>query len=281
VLQDAKVHHILPRPDGLRWDGLFYFSPTLRRGTVYIFRPDSEVAEMDVPLRGLRIDGRYRVWCEDGSIAPGVRSGRSLMGQGLRIRLPGRYTSDLIYVQDASLPVPDGMAKPGPFALGSARTTSDAFAASASLAWQPSRNARSYRVVVSSAATRSVPAADMMVLSAAADVPELAPSQKRSAGEWRPSAGVEGGGTPAGQARSARPRCARCPEWRSSPTCRGSRPRPGRRHRAVTPTTSARRWPSTGLPCRRACGPTRSPTALRPTSCLTSQGRASATSRPG
>jgi len=177
VLQDAKVHHILPRPDGLRWDGLFYFSPTLRRGTVYIFRPDSEVAEMDVPLRGLRIDGRYRVWCEDGSIAPGVRSGRSLMGQGLRIRLPGRYTSDLIYVQDASLPVPDGMAKPGPFALGSARTTSDAFAASASLAWQPSRNARSYRVVVSSAATRSVPAADMMVLSAAADVPELAPSE--------------------------------------------------------------------------------------------------------
>ena len=42
ILQDVEVHHILPRPDGYHWDGMFYWSPSLKRGTLYIFRPDSE-----------------------------------------------------------------------------------------------------------------------------------------------------------------------------------------------------------------------------------------------
>lgn len=41
MLQDVKVQHILPRPDGIHWDGLFYWSPPLRRGTLYIFRPEA------------------------------------------------------------------------------------------------------------------------------------------------------------------------------------------------------------------------------------------------
>jgi len=41
MLWDVKVHHVLPRPDGVRWDGLFYGSPPLRRGTLRICRPES------------------------------------------------------------------------------------------------------------------------------------------------------------------------------------------------------------------------------------------------
>ena len=38
LLKDVKVHHILPRPDGRHWDGMFYWSPPLAKGVVYIFR---------------------------------------------------------------------------------------------------------------------------------------------------------------------------------------------------------------------------------------------------
>ena len=35
ILKDVKVHHILPRPDGKRWDGMLHFSPSLKKGTLY------------------------------------------------------------------------------------------------------------------------------------------------------------------------------------------------------------------------------------------------------
>ena len=101
MLKDVKVHHIRPRPDGQHWDGLFYWSPSLKRGTLYIFRPDAADVQQVVKLRGLAARGRYRSWSEDGSIASEVRTGRELMENGLGIKLPQRYTSDLIYVQDA------------------------------------------------------------------------------------------------------------------------------------------------------------------------------------
>jgi alpha-galactosidase len=103
ILQDAEVHHILPRPDGLHWDGLFFWSPSLTKGTLYVFRPDAPEDNRVVPLKGLKPRRHYRVWSQDGSIQPGVRTGNELMRTGLAIHLPERYTSDLIFLQDASL----------------------------------------------------------------------------------------------------------------------------------------------------------------------------------
>ena len=37
MLQDVQVHHILPRPDGYHWDGMFYWSPPLKHGPLYLF----------------------------------------------------------------------------------------------------------------------------------------------------------------------------------------------------------------------------------------------------
>ena len=148
TLKDAKVHHILPRPDGKRWDGMFYWSPSLKRGTVYIFRPDSPEVTRTVPLRGLDPDTTYWVWSEDGSTAAATRTGAELMGAGLSLTLPGRYTSDLIYVQDAALGKPDGLDAPGAFKLLPPATSGDAYHTSAKLSWEPSPNARSYRVTV-------------------------------------------------------------------------------------------------------------------------------------
>jgi alpha-galactosidase len=100
ILKDVKVHHVLPRPDGVNWDGMFYWSPSLKRGTLYIFRPKSPADSMAVKLKGLEPEKTYRVWGEDGSITEGVRTGKALMAEGVTIELPQQNTSDLIYVQE-------------------------------------------------------------------------------------------------------------------------------------------------------------------------------------
>jgi hypothetical protein len=101
ILRDAKVHHILPRPDGYHWDGMFYWSQSLKRGTVYIFRPNNDELYQRVRLKGLVAAQRYKVRSEDRSVQEGVHSGAELMNAGLRVKLPGKYTSDLIYLEDA------------------------------------------------------------------------------------------------------------------------------------------------------------------------------------
>ncbi len=98
ILQDCEVHHILPRPDGYHWDGMFYWSASFKRGTLYIFRPDSSQTKQRVVLKGLMASGIYVVKSEDGSTPPATYSGAKLMEQGLDIRLPARYASDLIYL---------------------------------------------------------------------------------------------------------------------------------------------------------------------------------------
>ncbi len=82
ILRDVEVHHILPRPDGFHWDGMFYWSPGLKRGTLYIFRPNNDQAEQWVRLRGLQPATRYRVRSQDGSVTEETRSGAELMKTG-------------------------------------------------------------------------------------------------------------------------------------------------------------------------------------------------------
>ncbi len=98
ILNDVHVHHILPRPDDLHWDGMFYWSPSLKRGTLYIFRPNNDQTIQRVRLRGLDSAAKYHVRSEDGSAAQEERSGADLMTTGLRIKLPRKYSSDLIYL---------------------------------------------------------------------------------------------------------------------------------------------------------------------------------------
>jgi hypothetical protein len=99
MLKDVEVHHILPRPDGLHWDGMFYWSPSLKHGTLYIFRPNNDQATQSVRLKGLAPETQYRLRSEDSSVPEGVRSGKELMSHGLKIKLPSKYSSDLIYVE--------------------------------------------------------------------------------------------------------------------------------------------------------------------------------------
>ena len=80
----------------------------MHRGTLYVFRPQSPEERQTVRLKGLDRRQRYRLWCEDGSIEPGVRTGAELTETGLAIRLPRPYTSDLIFLQNEALGKPKG-----------------------------------------------------------------------------------------------------------------------------------------------------------------------------
>ena len=99
ILQDAEVHHILPRPDGYHWDGMFYWSPSLRHGTLYIFRPNSDTPAQSVLLKGLEPNANYKVRTADHSTKETIYSGQELMNRGLEIHLPRKYTSDLVYLE--------------------------------------------------------------------------------------------------------------------------------------------------------------------------------------
>jgi alpha-galactosidase len=99
MLQDVKVHHILPRPDDLHWDGMFYWSPSLERGTLYIFRPNNDQATQRIRLKGLIPEAQYRIRSEDGSVPEEIRAGNDLMSSGLKVKLPRKYSSDLIFIE--------------------------------------------------------------------------------------------------------------------------------------------------------------------------------------
>jgi hypothetical protein len=179
MLADCKVHHILPRPDGLHWDGLFYWSRPLKKGTLFIFRPESKDAEKTVKLKGLNPATQYWVWGEDASVVADTHTGAELMGQGLAIKLPTPYSSDIIYLQDASLGKPAGLDAPQPFRLNvPAVSYSDPFTIEATFSWEPGVGAKSYRVVVAESADLAEPILSAIVVGPTTSVAVELPPQK-------------------------------------------------------------------------------------------------------
>ncbi|MCX5758455.1 MAG: hypothetical protein NTU83_08125, partial [Candidatus Hydrogenedentes bacterium] len=178
LLKDVKVHHILPRPDGKHWDGMFHWSASLKRGTLYIFRPDAEENAMAIKLKGLDTGKSYWVWSEDGSVAAAERKGADLMQPGIDVALPQRYACDLVYVQDAELGKPAGLDAPGAFKLGKVDVSSDAFTVSATAEWNPSANARTYRVSVSDTSDFAATLASKTVSASSVVFMKLPPGRK-------------------------------------------------------------------------------------------------------
>jgi hypothetical protein len=99
LVRQADLYHILPRPDGRRWDGLEYYDPAAAQGAVYLFKPSPEPAAQTIRLRGLDPKRSYRIQFEDGSQQPLTRSGADLMGPGLAVRLEGEEVSEMIFFE--------------------------------------------------------------------------------------------------------------------------------------------------------------------------------------
>ncbi|MCR4412288.1 MAG: alpha-galactosidase, partial [Thermoguttaceae bacterium] len=99
LVRAGDLYHVLPRPDGRRWDGIEYYDPAAGKGVVYVFKPAPEPASETIRLKKLDPSRRYRVWFEDGSHPTTIRTGSELMDPGLRMTLPGPEASELVFFE--------------------------------------------------------------------------------------------------------------------------------------------------------------------------------------
>ncbi len=100
LIRDADLYHVADRPDGVRWDGIEYFSAALRRGVLYAFRgtaPDE--AAHRFRLLGLHEGSGYRIKFQDRG-AVQTLSGRMLMQTGVEVTLPSPLSSELVFIEE-------------------------------------------------------------------------------------------------------------------------------------------------------------------------------------
>ena len=102
LIRDGELYHILPRPDGVNWDGVMYADPDSEnelKAVVFLFKP-SEVPEdiYHITLRGLDENTVYNLVFEDRPEQNFSASGKSLMTEGfdVEIKLVG---SEIIWIK--------------------------------------------------------------------------------------------------------------------------------------------------------------------------------------
>jgi alpha-galactosidase len=102
LIREADLYHVGERPDGVHWDGIEYFSATLRRGVLYAFRGSAtDEPSHRFRLLGLKKDSRYRLNFQDQGAATGLMlAGESLMQDGVEITLNLPLSSELIFFEE-------------------------------------------------------------------------------------------------------------------------------------------------------------------------------------
>jgi|GEM_PF-1001377 len=106
LVRSADLYHILPRPDGHRWDGVQYWDPVSVRGAVYLFKPEGDASSQAIRLCGLEPAMSYRLAFVDGSKPPATLTGAQLMGDGLAVALPAGEVSELVLIEGLLQGVP-------------------------------------------------------------------------------------------------------------------------------------------------------------------------------
>jgi Melibiase/Glycosyl hydrolase family 36 C-terminal domain len=102
LIREADVYHAGERPDGVHWDGIEYYSASLRRGVLYAFRGTApEQPSHRFRLLGLNPQARYRLKFQDqGAAANRVLPGQLLMQEGAEVTLDLPLSSELIFLKE-------------------------------------------------------------------------------------------------------------------------------------------------------------------------------------
>ena len=59
IMRGGETYHLLPFPDGENYEAVQFYNPTIRKGSVVIFKPSASApAQLTLPLKGLRRDRR-------------------------------------------------------------------------------------------------------------------------------------------------------------------------------------------------------------------------------
>lgn len=103
LVRDGDLYHILPRPDGVNWDGVMYADPDSAneiKGAVFLFKP-SELAEniKTVKLDGLDPEKSYRLTFEDRPEQNATVSGSELMEKGIAVSIKS-VGSEIIWITE-------------------------------------------------------------------------------------------------------------------------------------------------------------------------------------
>jgi hypothetical protein len=100
ILRGADVYHIMPIPDGKNWDGLEYFNPSIRKGSVFLFKPtDMGGDSQAIKLKGLDRKAMYTLTFQDRPEQNSRKTGADLMDNGLPVNMTGNYVSEIIWIE--------------------------------------------------------------------------------------------------------------------------------------------------------------------------------------
>jgi len=96
----AEVYHILPIPDGINWDGIEYFNPSLNKGSILLFKPSRNAPDSKViRLKGLDRTATYRITFQDRKEQDRTATGTELMDKGIEVKgMTGNYASEIVWI---------------------------------------------------------------------------------------------------------------------------------------------------------------------------------------
>ena len=104
LMRDGNLYHILPRPDGVNWDGVMYAdkdSENEIKGALFLFKPSAEAENVkNVVLKGLDENTVYRLTFEDRPEQNITATGEQLMSEGINVEI--EYVgSEIIWITEA------------------------------------------------------------------------------------------------------------------------------------------------------------------------------------
>ena len=105
LVRDADLYHVLPRPDGINWDGVEYIdadSENEIKGAVFVFKPSAEGGNTNsIKLRGLEKTKKYTLEFEDNKAQGLTLTGNYLMTKGVSVTLRDNVDSEIIWIKEA------------------------------------------------------------------------------------------------------------------------------------------------------------------------------------
>jgi len=147
LVKKANIYHVLPRPNGVDWDGMQYFDPDTGKGALLVFKGSTPENSKNVKLAGLDAGKSYHIWFEDKTLPYQIVTGQQLMTTGILFQLNGTYKSEIMYIQEVGKE-DAAITAPGTFtAKGSANVTADT-ALPVTVQWNAASGADSYRVAL-------------------------------------------------------------------------------------------------------------------------------------
>lgn len=104
LVRNADLYHILPRPDGIHWDGVQYFDPDVDdsgavAGVAFLFKPtNTDGSTKTIAFKGLDPAATYDVVFEDRVSQNTTKTGAQLMA-GLSVTLSETRGSEMIWLE--------------------------------------------------------------------------------------------------------------------------------------------------------------------------------------